>query len=108
MATAVILLAAACVAGETPSGQRSQTLAQGETYPVELVFVLESGERVADIPVEVLDARSREIFKGRIEGHILNLALSKGEYRVTATLGKRRLTKTIRVQAGPVRELLVW
>lgn len=105
MATAVILLAAACVAGETPPGH---TVAQGETYPVELVFVLESGERVADIPVEVLDARRREIFKGRIEGHILNLALSKGEYRVTATLGKRSLTKTITVNAGPVREMFVW
>ena len=90
--------AVAYVSGGVGVDSQERLNSMRSSYNTKLVFTLNEGNFLANIPVKITDARGRVVVDDVSEGPIFMAKLPAGSYTVMATYDGK--TQTRRIQAG--------
>lgn len=82
-------------------GEREAMQRAASRFPLQMSFAeRRNGQYLADVSVEVRDARGREVLDVPNAGPLLYVDLPPGSYRVSATFDGRTHTRNVRVGNG--------
>ncbi|HWI15119.1 MAG TPA: carboxypeptidase-like regulatory domain-containing protein [Burkholderiales bacterium] len=88
------------VSGGVGSGAREELAQQARGYELKLVFTSEKGAYLADVPVQVTDAKGNVVVDAVSQGPWMFVDLSPGTYTVKATYDGRSETRRVSVATG--------
>ena len=74
-------------------------------FNLKLVFVLQSGNYVSDVRVNIMDAAGKTLLETTSEGPFLLARLPKGKYQIVATLSGITIKHQIVVGTAPLSTL---
>ena len=91
-------------------GEQQRMKAAASGYHLMLTFALSNGAYVADVDVDIKDAKGRSVLSTKCEGPIMLVRLpSHGSWRITAQANGQSRQKTITAGSGRVvQATFVW
>ncbi len=102
--------AASYVCGGVGAGEQQAIKSEAGKHDMMLTFAVSSGAYLADVDVDVKDAKGAVVLSAKCEGPIMLVDLpSKGTWRVTAQANGQTRQKTVKTGRGHVaRATFVW
>ena len=102
--------AASYICGGIGAGEQQAIKSQARRHDLMLTFAISSGAYLADVDVQVKDARGGVVLSAKCEGPIMLVDLpSKGTWRVTAQVNGQARQKTVKTGPGHVAQAtFVW
>ena len=93
------------ISGGIGIGERESLQAAARDFNLKLVFVLSTGNYLADVPFEIVGASGKTVVTHQAAGPIAYAKLPPGTYRVKARLGASEQTRSVTVDRRGQRTL---
>lgn len=94
------------VSGGIGEGQAQAMMGMRKDYNLQLTFAIKgTGEYLADVKVNIQDAKGKEILETVSAGPLFYAKLPHGRYKVTAEFNGKPLAKSTNIKAGSARDL---
>lgn len=94
------------VSGGVGEGQAQTMKGMRKDYNLQLTFAIKgTGEYLADIKVNIQDAKGKKILETVSPGPLFYAKLPQGKYKVTAEFHGKSLTKSTNIKTSSARDL---